>query len=174
MEIHTYGSVWDAIADGPEEATNLKLRSQLMDAIEAYIAREGITQEEAARRLGVPRSRLSELVNGRISKFTIDKLVNMAARVGLATEVKIGQKRRRSRSQVSKATRGLAGNVSLLEDEAKAERSAYGTSESVALPIVLAVDEETNSSKGCSRPWRRNPVLCPDSMRDPAQRGRSW
>ena len=56
MEIHTYRSVWDAIADGPEEATNLKLRSQLMDAIEAYIAREAITQEEAARRLGVPRS----------------------------------------------------------------------------------------------------------------------
>ena len=99
MEIHTYGSVWDAIADGPDEAANLKLRSQLMDAIEAYIAREAITQEEAARRLGVPGSRVSELVNGRISKFTIDKLVNMAARVGLATQrvglrthIKIGQK----------------------------------------------------------------------------------
>ena len=99
MEIHTYGSVWDAIADGPDEAANLKLRSQPMDAIEAYIAREAITQEEAARRLGVPGSRVSELVNGRISKFTIDKLVNMAARVGLATQrvglrtqIKIGQK----------------------------------------------------------------------------------
>ena len=80
MEVHTYRSVWDAITDGPEEAANLKLRSQLMDAIEAYIAREAITQKEAARRLGVPGSRVSELVNGRISKFTIDKLVNMAAR----------------------------------------------------------------------------------------------
>ena len=98
MEIQTYRSVWDAIADGLEEAANLKLRSQLMDAIEAYIARQAITQEEAARRLGVPRSRVSELVNGRISKFTIDKLVNMAARVGLATQIKIGQKRRRSRN----------------------------------------------------------------------------
>lgn len=102
MEIHTYQSVWDAIADAPEEAANLKIRSQLMDAIEAYIAREAITQQEAARRLGVPRSRVSELVNGRISKFTIDKLVNMAARVGLSTQVKIDQKRRRERKQVSK------------------------------------------------------------------------
>ena len=126
MEIHTYRSVWDAIADGPEEATNLKLRSQLMDAIEAYIAREAITQEEAARRLGVPRSRVSELVNGRISKFTIDKLVNMAARVGLTTQIKIGQKRRRSRNQASKAIDSLEmpDNVSLLEDEAKAVRNA--------------------------------------------------
>ena len=125
MEIQTYRSVWDAIADGPEEAANLKLRSQLMDAIEAYIARQAITQEEAARRLGVPRSRVSELVNGRISKFTIDKLVNMAARVGLATQIKFGQKRRRSRNQASKATGGseMAGNVSLLEDSAKAARN---------------------------------------------------
>ena len=69
---------------------------------------------------------MSELVNGRISKFTIDKLVNMASRVGLATQIKIGQKRRRSRNQVSQATGGseMAGNVSLLEDSAKAARKA--------------------------------------------------
>jgi predicted XRE-type DNA-binding protein len=89
MEIHTYRSVWDAIADSPEEAANLKLRSQLMDAIKAYIDHENLTQEEAAKRLGVPRSRVSELVNGRISKFTIDKLVNMAARVGLTTRITV-------------------------------------------------------------------------------------
>ena len=82
QEIHTYHSVWDAIADSPEEAANLKLRSQLMDAIKAYIDHENLTQEEAAKRLGVLRSRVNELVNGRISKFTIDKLVNMAARLG--------------------------------------------------------------------------------------------
>ena len=89
MEIHTYRSVWDAIADSPEEAANLKLRSQLMDAIKAYIDHENLTQEEAAKRLGVPRSRVSELVNGRISKFTIDKLVNMAARVGLTFRITV-------------------------------------------------------------------------------------
>ena len=89
MEIHTYQSVWDAIADSPEEAANLKLRSQLMDAIKAYIDHENITQKEAAKRLGVPQSRVSELVNGRISKFTIDKLVNMAARVGLTTRITV-------------------------------------------------------------------------------------
>ena len=44
MEVHTYRSVWDAIADGPEEEANLKLRSQPMDAIEAYIARERTRQ----------------------------------------------------------------------------------------------------------------------------------
>lgn len=89
MEIHTYQSVWDAIADSPEEAANLKLRSQLMDAIKAYIDHEDITEEEAAKRLGVPQSRVSELVNGRISQFTIDKLVSIAARVGLTTRITV-------------------------------------------------------------------------------------
>lgn len=84
MKIDTYQSIWDAIADSSEEAANLKLRSQLMDILAAYIRNEGITQKEAALRFGIPRSRVSELVNDRISKFTIDKLVNMAARVGLA------------------------------------------------------------------------------------------
>ena len=89
MEIHTYRSVWDAIADSPAEAANLKLRSLLMDAIKAYIDQEKLTQEEAAKRLGVPQSRVSELVNGRISKFTIDKLGDMAARVGLTTRITV-------------------------------------------------------------------------------------
>ena len=81
QEIHTYRSVWDAIADSPEEADNFKLRSQLMDAIKEYIDHEALSQEEAAKRLGVLQSRVSELVNGRISIFTIDELVNMAARL---------------------------------------------------------------------------------------------
>ncbi|MCY4282752.1 MAG: XRE family transcriptional regulator [Gammaproteobacteria bacterium] len=84
MNTETYHSVWDAISDSREEAVNLKLRSQLMDILTTYIRNEGITQKEAGLRFGIPRSRVSELVNERISKFTIDKLVNMAARVGLS------------------------------------------------------------------------------------------
>ena len=108
MDVDSYRSVWDAIAESPEEAHNLKLRSQLMDAIEAYIERENITQNVAAERLGVPRSRVSELVNGRISKFTIDKLVNMAARVGLATSIRIGDEVHVARSR-SRLTNGIRG-----------------------------------------------------------------
>ena len=93
MQTQAYRSVWDAIADSPEESANLKPRSQLMDALEAYIARERITQKEAAKRFGVSRSRVSELVNGRISKFTIDRLVSMGARVGLSTRMTVGYER---------------------------------------------------------------------------------
>ena len=95
MRIRTYRNAWDAIADTPEEAANLKMRSQLMDVIEAYIEREHISQAQAAERLGVPRSRVSELVNGKISKFTIDKLVNMATRVGLTATLTVRRARTR-------------------------------------------------------------------------------
>ena len=109
MKIHSYRSVWDAIADSPEEAAHLKLRAQLMDALKAYLAREGITQAEAAQRLGVPRSRVSELVNDRISKFTIDKLVDMAARVGLRTQITVRHPAISSRTPPLKKAHHIGG-----------------------------------------------------------------
>ena len=35
----SYASVWDAIADSPEEAANLRLRSELMDKIKGHVLR---------------------------------------------------------------------------------------------------------------------------------------
>ena len=95
MKTERFHTVWDAIADTPAEAENLKLRSQLMLALEQYIVREKITQEEASKRLGVSRPRVSDLVRGHIDKFTIDKLVNMAARVGLTARLTIKWERKR-------------------------------------------------------------------------------
>ncbi|WP_295578477.1 hypothetical protein [uncultured Lamprocystis sp.] len=37
LEIQTFASVWDAIADTPAEAANLKLRSELMHQIAAIV-----------------------------------------------------------------------------------------------------------------------------------------
>jgi len=88
---NTYSDVWEAISDTPAEAANLRIRSQLMTALTEYVNGQAITQEEASIRLGVPRSRVSELINGKISKFSIDKLVNMASRVNLETQVVVKQ-----------------------------------------------------------------------------------
>ena len=111
FEVRTHESVWDAVADDAGEAANLKLRSHLMDVLEAYIDREGITQGEASRRFGVPRSRVSELVNGRISKFSIDKLVNMAARVGFVTRITAEQE---ARPRSTRRARSAPGHFALI------------------------------------------------------------
>jgi predicted XRE-type DNA-binding protein len=88
-EIESYTSVWDAIADTPEEAANLRLRSELMDKIADLIAANGWTQVEAAGHCGVTQTRINDLLRGRISRFSLDALVNIAASLGQRVHVEL-------------------------------------------------------------------------------------
>lgn len=81
-EIKTYANVWDALADSPEEAANLRLRAALMRQIARLIERKGWTQAEAALRCGVTQPRMNDLLRGRITRFSLDALVNLAAALG--------------------------------------------------------------------------------------------
>lgn len=91
MSDEAYESVWDAIEDTPAEAENMKLRSGLMIALEDHIRRQGWTQAEAARRLGVTQPRVSDLMRGKINLFGLDALVNMVAAAGLHVEMRISE-----------------------------------------------------------------------------------
>lgn len=88
MEIQSFDSVWDAIEDTPEEAANMRLRSQLLIAIGQEVRSWNLTQAKAAERLGVTQPRLNDLLRGKIAKFSLDALVDLSARAGLA--VKLG------------------------------------------------------------------------------------
>ena len=85
----TFESVWDAIADTPEEAANLRVRSELMDKITALIEQKGWTQAEAARQSGVTQPRMNDLLRGRISRFSLDALVNVASSLGRRVHVEL-------------------------------------------------------------------------------------
>ena len=89
MTIEVFESVWDALEDTPMEAENMKLRSRLMIAIREAVSAWGVTQAEAARRLGVTQPRLNDLLRGRVGKFSLDALVALAARAGLAVHMEI-------------------------------------------------------------------------------------
>lgn len=89
MSAEGFASVWDALEDTPAEAENMKLRSRLMIAIGEAVAAWDVTQTEAARRLGVTQPRLNDLLRGRIAKFSLDALVALAARAGLAVHLDI-------------------------------------------------------------------------------------
>nr|WP_090276828.1 XRE family transcriptional regulator [Mycolicibacterium komanii]CRL70335.1 helix-turn-helix domain-containing protein [Mycolicibacterium komanii] len=78
-----YGSVWDAIADTPAESENLKVRSALMSAIRDKIDEFGWSQTVAARNMRITQPRVSDLVNGKISRFSVDALINLGAIVGV-------------------------------------------------------------------------------------------
>ena len=81
-------SVFYDLAETPDEAANLTARGLLMIAIEQRIREAGWTQTEAATRLGVTQPRVSDLLNGKIGKFSLDALVNMLAPVGLTFDVR--------------------------------------------------------------------------------------
>lgn len=88
-DVQTFNSVWDALADTPEQAANLQVRAQLMQQITAIIQASEWTQAEAATRCGVTQPRINDLLRGRISKFSLDALVNIAAALGQRVTIEI-------------------------------------------------------------------------------------
>jgi len=58
------------------------LKQQLMEELSSWIAKHHLKQAEAAEILMVSRPRVSDVVNKKTAKFTIDTLVEMLSRVG--------------------------------------------------------------------------------------------
>jgi predicted XRE-type DNA-binding protein len=81
--------IWEALEFSPEEAANLRLRSELMSQIDAFIKRQAWTQAEAAQRCGVSQPRINELMRGRISRFSLDALVKIATTLGHKVHMQI-------------------------------------------------------------------------------------
>jgi predicted XRE-type DNA-binding protein len=89
MSKNRFVSVWDAIEGTHEEAENMKLRSALMMALKAHLARTDLSQTQIAKLFGVTQPRVSDLMRGKIDLFGLDALVNMAAAAGLRVEIKV-------------------------------------------------------------------------------------
>jgi predicted XRE-type DNA-binding protein len=89
MTTETYVSVWDALSDTPEEAANLKARSALLYEIRKAVQKWDLPQEEAAKRLGLSCPRANDLLLGKLAKFSLDALVNIAAAAQLDIEIRV-------------------------------------------------------------------------------------
>lgn len=86
---NTFASVWDAIADTPEQAANMRTRSVLMQKITAIVNEKEWTQVEAAKQCGVTQPRMNDLLRGRVSHFSLDALVNIATAIGKRVRVEL-------------------------------------------------------------------------------------
>lgn len=73
----------------PAEAAVLQMRATLMSDLRAYIESEGLTQAEAAKRLGVAQSRVSDLVRGKWDKFSLEMLITLEARIGRTVNIEL-------------------------------------------------------------------------------------
>lgn len=85
-----YASVWDAIADTPGQAANLRAQAELMRQIAALVKKQGWTQVEAAQHCGVTQPRINDLLRGRVSRFSVDALVNISTALGCRVRVDLG------------------------------------------------------------------------------------
>jgi predicted XRE-type DNA-binding protein len=83
------GNVFEDLAFDTAEAENLKLRAQLMRELEQLIHDARLTQSDAAELLNIHQSRVSDLVRGKIDRFSIDTLVKLLARAGRQVELKV-------------------------------------------------------------------------------------
>jgi len=76
------GNVFRDLGFPPEEAENLRLRSELMVQLTKLIKARGLTQAQAAKLFGVTQPRVSNLVRGKIGRFSVDTLINMLGHAG--------------------------------------------------------------------------------------------
>lgn len=84
-----YKDAWDALEDTPEAAADMRLRSDLMIRVQQEIAAWGLTQTAAAARLGISQPRLNDLLRGKVGKFSLGALVDLATRARLQVRVEV-------------------------------------------------------------------------------------
>ncbi len=76
------GNVFLDLGFDPAEAAVLQMRANLMSDLRSYIEDNGLTQADAAKRLGIAQSRVSDLVRGKWEKFSLEMLITLEARLG--------------------------------------------------------------------------------------------
>jgi predicted XRE-type DNA-binding protein len=85
------GNVFRDLGFSPQEAEHLKLRSDLMIRLSKLIEARGLTQAQAAELFGVTQPRVSDLVRGKIDRFSIDTLIAMLGHGGLKVQIVVGR-----------------------------------------------------------------------------------
>jgi predicted XRE-type DNA-binding protein len=89
MEAQIFEDVFDALSDTPAEAAHMKARAELLGALIQHVKSWDLSQEAAAARLGVTRPRLNDLMRGKLGKFSLDALVDLATAAGLTLEIRV-------------------------------------------------------------------------------------
>lgn len=71
------------------ESANMQAKAELMRQMVAIIKKNGWKQVEAAQHCGITQPRLNDMLRGRISRFSLDALVNIAAAIGQRVHIEL-------------------------------------------------------------------------------------
>lgn len=80
-------NVFEQIGFSPEEAASLKMKSELHSQIIKTIKKRGYTQADLQKRLDESQPRISDLMTGKISKFSLETLITYAEALGLRPQI---------------------------------------------------------------------------------------
>jgi len=82
-------TVFGQIGFSQGEAAHLQLRSAMMTRLIAEIEKQGLTQADAAKRMGITQPRVSDLMRGKLHLFSIDTLVALLSSLGLRVDLEV-------------------------------------------------------------------------------------
>lgn len=83
------GNVFSDMGFDDAEAQVLALRADLIAQLEKQIRARKMTQLAASKLLGVSQSRVSDLARGKVEKFSLDMLVQFAAKLGKPAKLEL-------------------------------------------------------------------------------------
>ncbi len=86
MTLKFYDSPFHVTHDN-ETASKMAMKMDLSIMLINLIKEKGWTQQEAAERLGIQQSRVSDLKNAKIEKFTIDAMFDMFDILGFRAQM---------------------------------------------------------------------------------------
>jgi predicted XRE-type DNA-binding protein len=89
MSPKLFVNVWDAIEGTPAKAAEMKMRSELLAAIQKHLAKLDMDLAAVSKLTDVPPSDLAQLLQGKISQFGLDELIDTATKFGLKIEMSI-------------------------------------------------------------------------------------
>ena len=96
------GNVFDALGFSASEASALKIKAELLSAILEHVKATGYTQAQLAGVLDEYQPSVSNLLRGRISQVSIEKLLRYADRLHLQTSIAVRPIESRSRRTTSR------------------------------------------------------------------------
>lgn len=83
------GNVFEDLGFAPDEAAAMLVRETLLIALEKELRKRGLKQQALANELGIPRTRISEVMHLKADRFSADKLVSLLHRAGKRVEIRV-------------------------------------------------------------------------------------
>jgi predicted XRE-type DNA-binding protein len=87
----TRGSVLDDLGFSASEALEIKVKAEIYRGLLEYVREWNFTQQGLGALLGIDQPDVSNLLNGRVSKFSVGKLIKFAGKLNLVAQVKISK-----------------------------------------------------------------------------------